>query len=102
MCWIFAIFLKYISFTFSHINTEILKWFAQNYRIQLEVIPDNLKTKTTFLVQVAASIPECLLSVSITLSSAKWRENSWYLTAGLDVIFNNSHRAKPLQKSVSE
>lgn len=49
---------KCIYFTFSHINIEILKWFAQNLRIRLEVIPDNQK-KNTFLVQVAASISEC-------------------------------------------
>lgn len=49
---------KCISFTFSHINIEILKWFAQNLRIRLEVIPDNQK-KNTFLVQVTASISEC-------------------------------------------
>ena len=57
-CWIFSIFLKCISFTFSHINMEILKWFAQNFRIRLEVIPDNQK-KNTFLVQAAASISQC-------------------------------------------
>lgn len=37
---------------------EILKWFAQNFRIRLEVIPDNQK-KNTFLVQAAASISQC-------------------------------------------